>query len=76
MTDDGPPDQPRMGTFILRLRLGLHGPPSGSIGLAGESTSLTFHGWIGLMAAVKRLRGDFDVASHDGADRTSRLRRP
>ena len=56
------PGEPRMATFVLRLRLGAHDPPSGSISRFDQTTSFTFNGWMDLMAAVNQLRDQADDA--------------
>jgi len=37
-------------------------PLSGTIGLIGEPSRVSFHGWIDLMGAISRLRSGEDVS--------------
>ena len=57
MAVDGENENPRMGTFVLRLRLGGSEPPSGTINALDGQAAQPFHGWIDLVIAINGLRG-------------------
>jgi hypothetical protein len=49
--------------FRLVLELKAEGDiPSGTVGPVSGSPPIAFHGWIGLMSAISRLRADLDPA--------------
>lgn len=45
-------------TLIMELSLTGGDPITGSVGVAGESRPMLFHGWIDLMSAINSLRAD------------------
>jgi hypothetical protein len=64
MAVDGNSESPRMGIFMLRLRLGGTEAPSGTISVPGESAVQPFDGWLELMSSINRLRGWEPPAPH------------
>jgi len=48
--------------LILELAVAAGEPLSGTIGLIGEPSRVSFHGWIDLMGAISRLRSGEDVS--------------
>lgn len=56
---------PRVGTFVLRLRLGQGEPLTGSITRAGATQGIEFHGWIDFMAAINLLRAELEDPSRE-----------
>ena len=49
----GPPEQ----ALILELSVTAADPVSGTVGVAGRSPGIPFHGWMDLMSAINTLRG-------------------
>jgi hypothetical protein len=55
--DEPGTESPKMGSFLLSLRLGGTEPPVGTITPADGTGAHPFHGWIDLMGAINRFRG-------------------
>jgi hypothetical protein len=55
----------RVGTFVLRLRLGQGEPLTGSITPAGATQGIEFHGWIDFMVAINLLRAELEDPSRE-----------
>jgi len=51
---DGP--EPAEQALILEVALTAGDPVSGTVGVAGRSPALPFHGWMDLMSAINTLR--------------------
>lgn len=64
MAGDDETESPRMGSFVLRLRLGGTESPSGTITASG-GVAQPFSGWIDLMSAINTLRG-WELRDSDG----------
>ncbi|MGH3389860.1 MAG: hypothetical protein ACRDOO_13405 [Actinomadura sp.] len=59
---------PRVGTYVLCLRLGRGESLIGTITPVGAIRGIEFHGWIDFMSAVNLLRAEPQGPRPDGAD--------